>query len=307
MKNVIILILAFALSFPLWWGMNFLQAGLEMFFYAQISQPLTEAVFVKIPERPKKPELNLASESTISLKINKAGREKILFRENSQKTLPIASLTKLMTALIVFEENSYYGGYDFSRVVTVSKEAAVQEDIPIYGNLKAGETFTIEKLLELTLFYSSNDAAFTLSESMGKNKTFIEKMNQKAMALGLKNTHFVNPTGLDPKDTDVVPNHSTAQELIELAKYILKENPDIFVFSLKKGPYPTRNSVSDLYSPEGQEFVGGKTGYTEKAGGCMLVVLKDEKENAFINLILGADSSESRIQEMQKLINWISL
>lgn len=307
MKNIIILAVAFLLSFPLWWEMNFLQDNLDAFFYAQIVQPIQTATLVKIPKKPEKPALELQSESAMSLKINHAGREKILFRKNNQKTLPIASLTKLMTALLVFEENSYYNGYDFSRVITVSKEAASQEDIPIHGNLRAGEAFTIEKLLELTLFYSSNDAAFTLSESMDENKTFIEKMNQKVMALGLKNTHFVNPTGLDPEDTDVVPNHSTAQELTELTKYILKENPDIFVFSLKKGPYPTKNSVSDLYSPKGQEFVGGKTGYTEKAGGCMLVVLKDGKENIFINVILGADSSESRIQEMQKLINWILL
>ena len=302
MKNIIILILAFFLSFPLWWGMNFFQNNLEDFFYAQIAQPLQTASMVKIPEEPEKPELNLELESAISLKINKSGRERVIFRKDSQKVLPMASLTKLMTTLVAFEENG-----NLLKAVTVSQKAASQEDIPIYGNLKAGEVFTIEKLIELTLIYSSNDAAFALSQSTGSYESFIEKMNQRAQALGIYNTRFVNPTGLDPEDLNIIPNHSTAEELAQLAQYILDYYPEIFEISSKPGPYPTKNGVSALHLPGSQQFLGGKTGYTEKAGGCMLVVFKDARGNTFFNIILGTASSESRIQEMQKLINWVLL
>jgi len=302
MKNIIILTLAFFLSFPLWWGMNFFQDNLEAFFYAQISQPLQAASIVKIPEKPQKPELNLESESAISLKINKSGRQRVVFSKESQKILPIASLTKLMTALVAWEEND-----NLWEAVTVSQKAANQEDIPIYGNLKEGEVFTVEKLIELTLIYSSNDAAFALSQSTGSYEEFLEKMNQKAKILGAYNTRFINPTGLDPENPDTLPNHSTAKELALLAQYIIKLYPEIFEISLKEGPYPTKNGVSDLYLPGSQEFIGAKTGYTEKAGGCMLVVFKDQKDNTFFNVILGTASSESRIQEMQKLINWVLL
>ncbi|MCP6719384.1 MAG: serine-type D-Ala-D-Ala carboxypeptidase, partial [Patescibacteria group bacterium] len=132
-------------------------------------------------------------------------------------------------------------------------------------------------------------------------------MNQKAKSLGIKNTHFTNPTGLDPIYENISPNYSTAKELIKLSKYILENNPLIFEISLKKGPYLIKNGLSSLYFSSNQEVVGGKTGYTEKAGGCMIVILKNEKDNIFINVILGADYPQERIQEMQKLIDLVSI
>ena len=115
---------------------------------------------------------------------------------------------------------------------------------------------------------------------------------------------YLKLTFENPKE---IPNYSTAQDLVILSKYILKNQPLIFEISLKKGPYPTTNGLSDLELLNGQKLIGGKTGYTKKAGGCMLVVLGDEKENYFINIILGTDSPTDRIQEMQKIINWINL
>lgn len=303
-KRIKFFFIGLILSLFFWWGVNSFQIKLEEFFYAQISQPLQEITLVEIPPRPQKPELNLLAESALSVKINNAEREKIIFSENSQKALPIASISKLMTAVLLLE-NTPQNDYDFSKVVTVSKTAASQEDVPVYGNLKENEAFTVEKLLELMLYYSSNDAAFAISEIVDP-KTFVEKMNERAESLGFENTYFVNPTGLDPKDPDVIPNYSTARDLMEFSRYILKNHPLIFEFSLRPGPYPVKNGLSDLYVTNGQKIVGGKTGYTEKAGGCMLLVLEDEKENYFINIILGTDSPKDRVQEMQKLINWIN-
>lgn len=287
----------------LWKGLIFFHDGLSDFFYIKISKPLQEITVLNIPLRVKKEEPELLSEAAISVRINRAGRERTLLKNESARAMPIASLTKLMTALIVLE-NTEADDYNFSNVATVSKTAAEQNNVPVYGNLKKGETFKIKKLLDLMLVYSSNDAAFALSEVIGQ-ELFIERMNNKAQSLGLKNTRFINATGLDPEDLDEIPNYSTSQELVTLSKYILKNHPLIFEISKNGGPYPTTNGIFDLIIPAGKTLLGGKTGYTEKAGGCMLVILEDKNKNYFINIILGADSPKDRIQEMQKIIDWL--
>ena len=305
-----IFLIAFILALPFWWGVNIFQENLENYFYAQISQPLEGIVFAKIP--PPKPKLDLQAKAAISVKLNESGAEKILFNKNINQPLPIASLTKLMTAVIVLEN------YDLDAthpppytLITISKAAANQENVPNYGNLDKylGEKFNVEQLLDLMLVYSSNDAAWALSEVI-ETKNFVEKMNQKAEELGLGNTHFVNPTGLDPENFYYHPpnqsyfNYSTAQDLLKLAQYILKNHPLIFEITLKKGPYPVENGMGDLILPENQTGIGWKTGYTDEAGGCALLVLGKENGNILFNIILGTESQEARIREMQKLIDY---
>lgn len=296
-KKIVFLLLI--LVIPLWWGISFSKKKVENFFYAQISQPLESIESINIPLRQEKEQPELKVESAISIRISRTGREKTLLTDNPKRAMPIASLTKLMTALIVLENTS------LSEVIIVSQTAASKNDVPVHGNLKGGEPLSVEQLLDLMLIYSSNDAAFALSEVIGEEE-FVEKMNEKAKSLGLKDTYFTNSTGLDPKDLEEIPNYSTVRDLSTLSKYILENYPLIFDISLKKGPYPTTNGVSDLFLPYNQKLIGGKTGYTKKAGGCMLVIFENEKENYFINIILGTDSSIDRIQEMQRIINWIN-
>ena len=159
------------------------------------------------------------------------------------------------------------------------------------------------------LIYSSNDAAWALSEVVGTD-SFVQKMNQKAQEIELENTRFVNPTGLEPKTLNGDPinleqlNRSTAQDLLKLTKYILENQPLIFQMSSEQGPYITMNGLSSLSLPEHIMALGGKTGYTDEAGGCVLLASVNQKETTFIDIILGASSSEQRIVELQKLINW---
>lgn len=301
---------AFLLILPiLWFTLNLFQNNLENLFYAQISQPLLEIQLARVDLMPKKPRLDLQVKSAISLKINRLGKKKILYQKNTQEVLPIASLTKLMTALIIFEDPSYNIEKTW---ITISKTAANQEDVPNYGNLKEGEGFNVNKLLELMLIYSSNDAALALSEYINLER-FIEKMNQKTLFLGLRNTHFVNSTGLDLEGSNCnldnfdCFNYSTAKDLIELAQYIFKKQSEIFNISLRRGSYLVFNGISSFSEPENLEILGGKTGFTNKAGGCVLLVLGDKKDNVFINVILGASSPKKRIEEMQKLINWLAI
>ena len=310
-----IFLITLILALPFWWGINLFQENLENYFYAQISQPFEEMVFIQIPERVQKPPLELAAKSAISFKINKAGRERIIFQKNPEEILPIASLTKLMTAVIVLENENY----DLQNTwITISQEAANQKDVPIYGNLKIGKRFNLKQLLDLMLIYSSNDSAFALAKVVGV-ENFVKKMNQKARELGLENTNFVNPTGLDPENlyyylpTQENFNYSTAKDLVKLAQYIFFNHPLIFEISLETGPYLVTNGLSDLSLPAphqglggGFNLIGGKTGYTDEAGACFLVVFQDEKGSLFFNLILGT-KKENRVEEMQKLIDWLLL
>ena len=212
-----------------------------------------------------------------------------------------------MTALVVLEDPNY----DLKGLVTVSKTAASQEDVPNYGNLKVGENFTVEKLLELMLSYSSNDSAYALAELIGV-ENFINKMNFKARELGITQTQFLNPTGLDPEslfygqNTQRYFNYSTADDLAVLAKYIFKNHPVIFETTLKKKAYTVNNGISDLVLADSQKMLGGKTGYTDEALGCLAFLFRDESGNVFLNVILGSPSVESRVKDAQKLINWIN-
>ncbi len=300
------LLIGFFVSLPLWWIVNIFQNNLENVFYANISQPLENMFFVEVPAKDERSKLDLEVKSALSLKINKFGREKVFFRKKTEDVLPIASLTKLMTALITIEDPE---NYTFSKKVIISEMAANQENVPIYGNFNAGDSFSVKELLSWTLIYSSNDAAWALSEIIGNNN-FVEKMNQKAQVLGLNNTYFINPTGLEPEDLNynsIIINHinrSTVQDLLSLTQYILENHPLIFSISLEHGPYELENGVSNLSLPNNVKVLGRKTGYTHEAGGCILLVLIDQKESIFIDIILAAPSSEQRIVELQKLINW---
>ncbi|MBI4101351.1 MAG: D-alanyl-D-alanine carboxypeptidase [Candidatus Nealsonbacteria bacterium] len=308
-SRVKIFLTSFLLSVPFWWGANFSQNILENTLYAQISQPLTDVPFVNIPKTLQKPKLELDVKSALATKFKIGKEEGLIFFEKNRKTiLPIASLTKLMTGLVILENPQ---DYDFSRAVTVSRAAASQDDVPNYGNLKAGESFTVKKLLDLMLVYSSNDAAFALAEETGLDN-FIEKMNLKARDLGLADTHFANPTGLDPENLHFEPesqndfNYSTAEDLTALARYILKNYSLIFEISSNGGPYPTLNGLSKIAMPPDFMILGGKTGNTDEAKGCLLLIAATRQGDIFINIILGASSPEKRVEEMQKLVDWLA-
>ena len=295
-------LIALVISLPFWWGANIFQENLENYFYAQISQPFQEIVKIKIPERTERPKLELEAKSAISALVNSQGNENIIFQNNSVEKLPIASLTKLMTANIVLEN------YDLSKEIKISKESVGQEEN--FGKLQANKIFSVEYLLYPLLMESSNDAAFSLAndyEGITEDE-FVELMNLKAEELNLKNTHFINPTGLDPKEQTRIGNYSTTEDLVKfIAKDLLKKP---LIWKILATPEynlygPELINTNELLK-ETPDILGGKTGWTDKAGGCMALVLKSQKGNGyFINVILGASSPQARFKEMKKLINWL--
>jgi serine-type D-Ala-D-Ala carboxypeptidase (penicillin-binding protein 5/6) len=256
-----------------------------------------ENLLEAIPSRDEKIEqIELKATSAISLLLNNQSKERVLFEKDIDKKVPIASLTKLMTVWVV----SQY--YDLSDEITVSAAAANQKGDP--RPLKEGDTFSVNYLLYPLLVESSNSAAFALSE---KRNDFIELMNYEAKKMGLENTFFANPTGLDPEWPKKEVNHSTAKDLSLLTKKLLEEKLIWEILSLPAYSLygPELINTNHLLS-EKEGIIGGKTGYTDLAGGCLVLVSEAPRNKGkIINIVLGTNGREDRFEEMKKLINWL--
>lgn len=297
-KNLQFFFITLLVSLPFWWGVNIFGKNLEDFLGLQFYQsPQVFSAQVLPPPLPnsKKEIPEIEAKATLSVKIDKIGNQKIIFEKNANEVLPIASLTKLMTALIVLEN------YDLYQELIVSREAIDQPED--FGQLKVGERLSVENLLYIMLIESSNDAAYTLADLISQ-EAFVDLMNIEAKFLELNNAHFADPAGYLPE------NFSTAKDLVKFTHYLLEKKPEIFEI--------TRVSEFDLYDPEGifhhrlintnellkdyPQIIGGKTGETSKARQCFLLILKSPRDNSIlINIILG---SEDRFGEMKKLIEY---
>lgn len=282
---IFLFIFAYMISGVKWIFENSSQNQNSQTFSASISGAVENIQQVLPPD--------ISAESVISVESNLSNEDKILFEKNSETKLPIASLTKLMTAVIVLDN------YSLSSNITVDKIADSQD--PMKQDVKLGDTMPVESFLEIMLVESSNKSAYALSELIGEQK-FVELMNQKAAEIGLQNTYFNDPTGLSDQ------NVSTASDLVKLAKYILKNYPKISDISGAKEFYiPNFGKVenTDQLLGEVPEIVCSKTGFTTQAKGCLLLVIRPKghpaKSNDYlINVILGADD---RFSEMKKLIS----
>jgi len=239
-------------------------------------------------------DLTIDSKSALSVEIAGDESVSVLFEKDSESVLPIASLTKLMTAVVVLDN------YNLSEIISVSKSAFDQA--PLVHDLKTGQKFSVSSLLSMMLVSSSNRAAYAIAErnqGMAGVQEFVYLMNQKAQDLGLLGTHFTDPTGLNIK------NVSTAKDLSKLAVYILKKYPYITSITRLEKVYIDGfgeiKNTNDLLS-EVPQAVCSKTGYTNDALGCLLLVVKNQQSgNYIVNIILG---SENRFEEMHKMINW---
>jgi len=317
------LLLIVLVNFVGWWGANLFNQDLESFFYwneiAQNPKVFLADITInpKIKETQKEKSqysevqgLKLEAGSAISVLITSNGSRKILYEKNIFAEKPIASLTKLMTALVA--EKTYEG----DEVLTVTKEAVSQEEDK--GMLKEGEGLFLSELLHSVLIESSNDAAWVIAEGKTSNKDyfvdedeFVALMNLEAQNLGMRNTKFINPTGLDGWE-----NYSSCEDLTRLSQHIIEKYPEIFEISKNRfyevsfpdgSPHHFIHENTNKLLGEIPGIIGGKTGYTEEAGGCVLVILEDEKGNHIINIILGASSTEARFEEMRKLIRALEI
>ncbi|MDP3004300.1 MAG: serine hydrolase [Candidatus Azambacteria bacterium] len=233
------------------------------------------------------PFLELGAQAALAIKTDGS---RVYYNKNVEMRRSVASLTKLMTAIIVLEN------YDLGEVVKIPLSAVRREGA--MGDLKPDELITVRSLLSIMLIDSSNDAAFALA---GKRTDFVSLMNKKAKELGLANTRFSNPDGLDEPG-----NYSSALDIEKIFSYLINTYPEAFEI-LK-----TKNMV--VYSADGKtehrlkntnellgkvdEVMAGKTGYTDEAGGSLILLNK----NNIITVVLG---SPDRFGESEKLIQWL--
>lgn len=216
----------------------------------------------------------------------------ILFSQNAEKVLPIASITKLMTASIALED------IQPTTQIQVSAQAFGTEGEGGRGQLRLHEKIEVSDLLYPLLLVSSNDASEVLAESVGRS-AFIKKMNEKAQSLHMENTIFDDPSGLSSKNT------SSVQDLLKLTRYLFHNHPTVFEITkltqYNQGGRTWKNS--NRYSGN-ENYHGGKTGFTSKAKrtGVALFSLPFEGygERVVALIVLRTDN---RIEDYGKLLS----
>ena len=219
--------------------------------------------------------------------------QKDFYASGTEKHWPIASISKLMTALIASEK------VGIDKTVIISQSAIDTEGSA--GNFKENEKYSIKDLIKIMLFVSSNDAAEAISEFYGKD-AFVKEMNSEAVKIGMLQTNYNDCTGLS------VLNQSTTSDLTKLAEYILKEKPEIFEYTKNKELSVVElssNSVkffTNINTFAGQpDFLGGKTGFIDSSEQNLLSLF-NYKGHKILTIILG---SEDRSSDTQKLLDWV--
>ena len=223
----------------------------------------------------------------------------ILYEKNIHERLSMASITKLMTCLITIEMLES-GKHSPDELVTVSKTAADLEGASIY--LIANERVRLEDLLIATIVRSANDAAYAIAEHIsGTIEEFAVLMNEKAALFGMSESHFTNPEGLEDPD-----NYSTTRDIAILSMEFYK-HPQLLEWSGLKSTTIRNGRVemnsSNNFLTKYEWATGLKTGYTEKAGYC-LVATADKNGTELLSVVMGLPDDQTRIQESIELLDW---
>lgn len=221
-----------------------------------------------------------------------ASSKKILFEKNSNEEMPMASMTKIMTMLLIMEELEK-GNITLEDQVTISENAANMGGSQIY--LEAGKTASVKELLTSIGIGSANDSAVAMAEKIGgTEENFVSMMNKRASELGAKNTHFVNAHGLDAEN-----HYSTAHDMAIIAAELVKHESILDI----TGTYETTithqngqsiwlvntNSLIRFY----KGLDGLKTGFTEKAGYCLTGTM-ERNDMRLITVVMNAEVKEDR-------------
>jgi len=236
----------------------------------------------------------IEAESSIAIDLNTG---KILYEKNKHQRLPMASLTKLMTALIILEENNLE---DFA---IISSNSANTEGSTMH--LRIGEEISIKNLLLGIIINSANDAAIALAEyNAGSTQAFVDKMNKRAVELGLINTNFANPTGFDD-----INNYSSTYDIAKLGKFIYNNKFIQESAKLKKTEVYSKSGKYTHYLENTNELLdsylnvkGLKTGKTAKAGLCLSAIAENDKGNEILTVVL---DSPARFTETKILMDWV--
>lgn len=223
----------------------------------------------------------------------------VLWEENAQDKRSIASITKVMTTVVFLEDNP-----DLTQEITVERSDTYAASTTY---LKANERVTLGDVLHLVLIASDNAAARVLARmSHGGTAAFIERMNEKALELGLENTSFADPSGLNPA------NVSSAYDLSRLISFAAADERIAPIMQTATYTVKTSRRSINIHSTnrlvmEGMDVIGGKTGFISKSGYCLATLLRlPQSNNQVAFVVLGAQSNPGRFWETRHLFNWLS-
>lgn len=228
---------------------------------------------------------------------------RLLVRYRVNELMPLASLTKLMSALVMLDRRP-----DWSAVAVIRQEdrrgGAKQR-------IAAGDTLTIEDLWQLMLVGSDNDAAAALVRALGfSEQDFVASMNERAGELGLASTRFVEPTGLAPgnvstaREFTVIVRAAFAEQRI--AETLARPRTTIKISGIPAVILSTDQQLKTFpsHSPSRWEFITGKTGYIVESGYNVALSVRDRTGQRLLAVMLGARTPEDRINETERLLDW---
>ena len=228
----------------------------------------------------------------------------VLYEQNSHERLAPASVTKVMTMLLIMEAIDS-GKISWNDTVTVSETAAAKGGSQVF--LKVGETMTVEDMLKSIAVSSANDCACAMAEHLcGSESAFVEAMNARAKELGMEDTHFVNCTGLDD-DTDAADHKTSAHDIALMSRELLRNHPDITRFTtiwmdtIRNGEFGLSNTNKMVRFYSG--CTGLKTGFTRGAGYCLSSSAKRDGLE-LIAVVMGCETSQKRFAACKSMLDF---
>ena len=227
---------------------------------------------------------------------------KIIYEKNSHEKLPMASMTKMMTLLLIME-NIDNNNLKWTETITASEHASSMGGSQIF--LQPGEEMTVEDLVKGICIGSGNDASVAMAERIGgSEENFVKMMNDKAKKLGLKDTNFINACGLDADN-----HYSSAYDMAMIAKELVKYKK-ILEYTGTYEDYLRKNTPNSFWLVNTNKLVGYyngvdglKTGYTKEAGYCITTTAK-KNNMRLISVVMGEPSSKIRNSETTELLDY---
>ena len=222
----------------------------------------------------------------------------ILFEKNADEKRAPASVTKVMTLLLIMEAVES-GKLEWDSPIAVSPEAAGMGGSQVY--LKEGETMTTDEMVKCIAVVSANDCCVAMAEAIsGSVSSFISKMNQRAKELGMKNSHFNSCTGLDTED-----HYTTAHDIAIMSRELMKHEKikdysTIWMDTVRNGAFTLSNTNKLIRFYDGA--TGLKTGFTDDAGYCLSATATRESLS-LIAVVLGGETSDKRFSDAKALLN----
>ena len=230
----------------------------------------------------------------------------ILYEKNSTEERPLASVTKIMTLLLIFQALEA-GQIHFEDTVTISEHAASMGGSQVY--LEPNETQTVETLIKCITVASANDACVAMAELIsGSEDTFVQKMNETAASLGMTHTNFVNCCGLDADN-----HYSCANDIALMSRELTVNHPTVFDYTkiwqegiihhTARGDSAFTLSNTNHLLKQYPYATGLKTGFTSKAGFCLSATAAKDSLS-LIAVVMGATSSKERIADVKSMFDW---